>query len=134
MGKIISLKNVYIKYSKSLLGHLFVVARLIELYKYILYKILGVENCCENLMCSTKLHIQIRAVVSWGAGLLTLFQPEGADYAHHITGSTPGFGNLTKALQISCSGLKNNDSCNEWLTCNFYLFLNLDFFFSFLIS
>ena len=58
---------MYIKYSKSLLGHLFVVARLIELYKYILYKILGVENCCENLMCSTKLHIQIRAVVSWGA-------------------------------------------------------------------
>ena len=30
--------------------------------------------------------------------LLTLFQPEGTDYAHHITGSTPGFGNLTTAL------------------------------------
>jgi hypothetical protein len=49
-----------------------------------------------------------RAVVSGGAGgalapselgvLLTLFQPEGADYAHHITGSTPGFVNLTTAL------------------------------------
>ena len=32
--------------------------------------------------------------------LLTLFQPEGADYAHHITGSTPGFGNLTTALDV----------------------------------
>ena len=32
--------------------------------------------------------------------LLTLFQPEGADYAHHITASTPGFGNLTTALQL----------------------------------
>ena len=54
--------------------------------------------------------IYIRAVVSGSAGgtlahqelgmLLTLFQPEGADYAHHITGSTPGFGNLTTALYI----------------------------------
>ena len=53
--------------------------------------------------------ILIRAVVSRGAGgaappefgmLLTLFQPEGADYAHHITGSTHGFGNLTTALLI----------------------------------
>ena len=32
--------------------------------------------------------------------LLTLFQPEGVDYAHHITSSTPGFGNLTTALQL----------------------------------
>ena len=30
--------------------------------------------------------------------LLTLFQPEGADYAHHITDSTPGFENLTTSL------------------------------------
>ena len=30
--------------------------------------------------------------------LLTLFQPEGADYAQHITGSTPRLGNLTTAL------------------------------------
>ena len=30
--------------------------------------------------------------------LLTLFQPEGADYAHHITASTPGFENLKTAL------------------------------------
>jgi hypothetical protein len=31
--------------------------------------------------------------------LLTLFQPEGADYAHYITASAPGFENLTtKAL------------------------------------
>ena len=47
------------------------------------------------------------AFVSGGAGgalappefgsSLNLFQPEGADYAHHITGSTPGFGNLTTA-------------------------------------
>ena len=27
-----------------------------------------------------------------------VFQPEGADYAHHINGSIPGFGNLTTAL------------------------------------
>ena len=27
--------------------------------------------------------------------LLTLLQPEGADYAYHISGSTPEFGNLT---------------------------------------
>ena len=49
-----------------------------------------------------------RAVVSGGARgalappefevLLTLFQPEGADYAHPITASTPGFQNLTTAL------------------------------------
>jgi hypothetical protein len=30
--------------------------------------------------------------------LLTLFQPEGANYAHHITDSTPGFENLKTAL------------------------------------
>jgi len=49
-----------------------------------------------------------RAVVSGGAKgalappefevLLTLFQPEGADYAHPITAFTPGFQNLTTAL------------------------------------
>ena len=49
-----------------------------------------------------------RAVVSRGAwgtlappefrSSVTLFQPEGANYAHHITVSTPGFGNLTTAL------------------------------------
>ena len=41
----------------------------------------------------------LRVLRNLGA-LLTLFQPEGADYAHHITGSTPGFGNLTIALVI----------------------------------
>ena len=30
--------------------------------------------------------------------LLTLFQPDGADYAHHITARTPGFENLTTSL------------------------------------
>jgi hypothetical protein len=30
--------------------------------------------------------------------LLTIFQPEGADYVHHITASTPGFENLTTSL------------------------------------
>ena len=30
--------------------------------------------------------------------LLTLFQPEGADYAHHITASTPRFEKLTTSL------------------------------------
>ena len=29
----------------------------------------------------------------------TLFQQEGADYAHHITASIPGFENLTTYLQ-----------------------------------
>ena len=32
--------------------------------------------------------------------MLTLFQPEGADYAHQITASTPGFENLTTSLPI----------------------------------
>ena len=48
---------------------------------------------------------RFRAVVSRGAGhprnlgvLLTLFQPEGADYAHPIIASTLGFQNLTTAL------------------------------------
>ena len=51
-------------------------------------------------------NIPIRAVVSGGKHprnlgvLLTLFQPEGADYAHHITASTPGFKNLTTSLPI----------------------------------
>ena len=44
-----------------------------------------------------------RAVVSGGAGgafgsSLNPIPARGADYAHHITGSTPGFGNLTSAL------------------------------------
>ena len=30
--------------------------------------------------------------------LFTLFQPEGADYAHHITASTPGLENLKTSL------------------------------------
>ena len=44
-----------------------------------------------------------RAVVSGVVGgvPLTLFQPEGADYAQYIIGSTPGFGNLTTALLCS---------------------------------
>jgi hypothetical protein len=52
-----------------------------------------------------------RAVVSGGARgalatprnlevLLTIFQPEGADYVHHITPSTPGFDNLTTSLLL----------------------------------
>ena len=31
--------------------------------------------------------------------LLTIFQPEGADYVQHITASTPGFENLTTSLK-----------------------------------
>ena len=34
--------------------------------------------------------------------LLTLFQPEGADYAHHITASTSRFENLKTSLLINC--------------------------------
>ena len=55
-----------------------------------------------------------RAVVRGGAGSasaspefgssVTLFQPDGADYAHHITGSNPEFGNLTTALL--CGAIK----------------------------
>ena len=32
--------------------------------------------------------------------LLSLFQPEGVDYVHHITASTPGFENLTTSLSL----------------------------------
>ena len=45
--------------------------------------------------------ILCRPVVPVGAilsDLLTLSQPGGADYAHHITTSTPGFKNLTTSL------------------------------------
>jgi hypothetical protein len=41
--------------------------------------------------------------------LLTFFQPEGADYAHHITASTPGFENLTTSLDHAQHFFKN-----EW--------------------
>ena len=54
------------------------------------------------------LGVVCRVVVSGGArdalappefeDLLTLFQPEGADYAYPITASTPRFHNLTTAL------------------------------------
>ena len=54
-----------------------------------------------------------RAVVSGGARgastpgnlgvLVTLFQPEGADCAHHITASTPGFEKLTTSLVYNYS-------------------------------
>ena len=46
--------------------------------------------------------------------LLTLFQPEGADYAHHITGSTPRFGNLTTALICDKCNLKIILFLNFW--------------------
>ena len=46
-----------------------------------------------------------RAVVSGGTrgalaprNLLTLFQPDGADYAHYNTASTPAFENLMTSL------------------------------------
>ena len=51
--------------------------------------------------------------------LLTLFQSEGADYAHHITGSTPGFGNLTTALlykiEEAFKGSKLNIFVNSYI-------------------
>ena len=31
---------------------------------------------------------------------VTLFQPGGADYAHHITACPPGFENLTASLRV----------------------------------
>ena len=44
---------------------------------------------------------------------LTLFQPEGADYAYHITASTPGFENLTTSLKCNYKRILN-------LHINFY--------------
>ena len=47
-----------------------------------------------------------RGVTSWGPGggdlrvQLTLFQPGGADYAHHITACPLGFENLTTSLNL----------------------------------
>ena len=51
---------------------------------------------------------RFRAVASWGLGgstplpflseQLTLSQPGGADYAHHINTGTPGFSDLPTAL------------------------------------
>ena len=65
--------------------------------------------------------INYRAVVSGDVGgalappefgsLLTLFQPEGADCAHHITARTPGFENLTTALQRLLKDI--NDKTNK---------------------
>ena len=58
----------------------------------------------------------VRAVVGGGAGgalaplefrSLTLFQPEGADYVHDITASTPGFENLMTSLGVLISFLCN---------------------------
>ena len=64
------------------------------------------KKICDDPTAST---IYGRAVVSGGAGgalappefgsSLNPIPARGADYAHHITGSTPGFGNLTTALQ-----------------------------------
>ena len=53
-----------------------------------------------DCFCAVKIALLDRAVVSGGAGgvLLTLFQPEGADYANPIIASTPRFQNLTTAL------------------------------------
>jgi hypothetical protein len=72
----------------------------------------GVENTQHSSKGSS-----CRAVVSGGAGgawnlevLLTLFQPDGADYVHHITASTPGFENLTTSLNWSlCCCLRVTD-------------------------
>ena len=39
--------------------------------------------------------------------LLTLFQPEGADYVHQITAGTHGFENLTTYLFFICFAHEN---------------------------
>ena len=45
--------------------------------------------------------LQPQACRPWGfQDQLTLSQPGGADYAHHITTSTPGFTDLTTALNL----------------------------------
>ena len=66
----------------------------------------GSSNTGIKDVVSQKFSILIRAVFIGGAGnlevLLTLFQPEGADYAHHITASTPRFENLKTSLLINC--------------------------------
>ena len=57
----------------------------------------------EKLPIPLLTYIFLRAVISGGTpeirgDLLTLFQSEGADYAHHINASTPGFENLRTSL------------------------------------
>ena len=47
--------------------------------------------------------------------LLTLFQPEEADCAHHITASTPGFENLTTSLNTVCI-INNNGAEITFIT------------------
>jgi hypothetical protein len=43
---------------------------------------------------------------TWNLGFqLTLFQPDGADYAHLISLSPPGFEILTASLYILCASL-----------------------------
>ena len=44
------------------------------------------------------------------AATLTLFQPEGEDYAHQITTSTPGFADLPSALVSELKSLRCTDS------------------------
>ena len=53
----------------------------------------------NSLLLKVLSELSLAGVLNLGV-LLFLFQPEGADYAHYITGSTPGFGNLTKALPL----------------------------------
>jgi hypothetical protein len=73
----------------------------------------SISSAEPNYLCQFEMRYPValnRAVVSRGAGgalaprnmgvLFTLFQPEGADYAHHITASTPGFENLTTSLPL----------------------------------
>jgi hypothetical protein len=49
---------------------------------------------------------------------LTLFQPWGADYAHHITDCPPGFENLAASLSLSKKVLywrADKSARNEWI-------------------
>ena len=73
-----------------------------------------IENSCmrkiaQIFVCFSEsrnfiIHALSRAVISggehpWNLGVpLALFKPEGADYAHHISASTPGIKNLTTSL------------------------------------
>ena len=41
---------------------------------------------------------------------LTLFQPGGADYAHHITACTPGFENISTPLHVLIQSIQNSVS------------------------
>ena len=79
----------------------------------------------QSTIFDTKPELSLAGVLGRNVGvLLTIFQPEGADYAHHITGSTLGFGNLTTALKADKICLNKNNNNNNYL----FLYVALTFY------